>query len=71
MKIAQKTIPHISMLQPDPLNCVERIISKIREIKQNKQLYEVLKEYFYDRHNLPGYKNMSNEEEAPGKKNFK
>jgi hypothetical protein len=64
LKIAQKTITQISMLQPDPLNCVERITKKIREIKQNKELYKILRDYFYDRHDLPGIKNSSSNEEG-------
>ncbi len=57
------------MLQSDPLNCVERIIKKIREIKQNKVLIKVLLDYIHDRKNLPEYKNVSDAEEV-GKLNI-
>jgi len=45
LKIAQRTITQISILQPDTLNCVESIIKKIREIKENKQLIKYLNDY--------------------------
>ncbi len=67
MKIAQRTISKISMLQPDPLNCVERIIKKIREIKENKLMNKILIDYLYDRRNLPGIRNVSNIEVVVGK----
>lgn len=66
MKIAQRTITQISMLQPDPLNCVERIIKKIREIKENAKLNKILIEYFYERDNFPGIINPSNQDEGEG-----
>jgi hypothetical protein len=69
MKIARRTISKTSMLQSDPLNCVERIIKKIREIKQNKVLIKVLLDYIHDRKNLPEYKNVSDAEEV-GKLNI-
>lgn len=51
------------MQQSDPLNCVERIIKKIREIKQNKLLNKILLDYLHDKKNLPEFKNISNAEE--------
>jgi hypothetical protein len=47
LKITQKSVSNISMLQPDALNCVEKIMEKIKIIKANKNLDRLLNSYFF------------------------
>ena len=48
MKICQKSLQYISMAQPDPLNCVEKIVDKIRVIKNDPKLYKMINDQFFE-----------------------
>jgi len=52
LKIVKITISHISMFQPDPLNCVNCIIDKIRIIKSEQILVDLINGYFFKDGNL-------------------
>jgi hypothetical protein len=47
MAISKKSINNISMYQPDFLNCVEKIIEKIKFIKCDQNLNQILNGYFF------------------------
>jgi len=45
MKIAEKSIKFISMDQSDGLNCVERVMEKLRMIKSDKNIKPLLLDF--------------------------
>ncbi len=55
MKIAEKSLRFISMSQPDALNCIERIIEKIRIIRSDTEIKPFLFNFI-----LNGYEKLYN-----------
>lgn len=45
MKISEKSVKFISMDQADGLNCVERIIEKLKIIKADKAMRSLLQDF--------------------------
>ena len=48
MKICKRTIKFISMNQPEALDCVEKIVEKIRFMKNDQNLQNMFNNYFFD-----------------------
>lgn len=48
MKITEKSVRFISIDQIDALNCVERIVEKLKLVKQDRGLKFLLNDYFFN-----------------------
>jgi hypothetical protein len=46
MKISEKSLRFISIEQVDAINCVERTVEKLRNVKQDRALLKLLNDYF-------------------------
>lgn len=58
MKLSEKSVRFISMDQPDGLNCIERIIERVKTIQNDATLLDLLHDYF-NNGNGKSYKDLT------------